>query len=350
MSIIDRPEWYHHGGFYRSVDLNVPWVASPQYHAKPIPPTFVQFQPITVLPPSLDYSKSITSSKKKQRGFNVFQILKEWMGDGTRVIYGASPSEETPQAPPMEVSMDEWKAWGYFARPTVEGVEVQNYPSTTPPPPSLTLQEVVSRLRSPGKSAGHPERWIPGLEHPSLPPRPSRWIESKPGEPLPFPWECQLNPFLQHLPYGPPPLCWNLGKPPSGVMFGKTEAAIPLNAADKAQPATWPFVTHMYINAIAEDPVPTFRWPFMVFNPRGITCGDVFETIYQNFQEHVSASEYQSWEDIRQRPASLAFQARNGGIHNDRLRRVDVLGTHHMFRGLAPHPNREGWTMFVGLA
>jgi hypothetical protein len=120
--------------------------------------------------------------------------------------------------------------------------------------------------------------------------------------------------------------------------------------ADKCQPATWPFVTHMYINAIAEDPMPTFRWPFMVYNPRGITCGDVFETIYQNFQEHVTVSEYQSWEDIRQKPASLAFQARNGGIHNDNLRRVDVLGTHHMFRGLAPHPNREGWTMFVGLA
>ena len=265
--------------------------------------------------------------------------------------------------------MDEWKAWGYYACPRIDGLEVRNYrqsvhcqrfitlltqhysyiASTTPPPPSLTLQEALALLRSPGGSV-HPDHWIPGFVHPSLPPRPSRWIEPKPGEPLPFPWECQLNPFLQHLPYGPPPLCWNLGKAPSAVMFGQTEAAIPLSTADKCQPATWPFVTHMYINGLAEDPMPTFRWPIMVYNPRGITCGDVFETIYQNFQEHVAVSEYQSWEDIRQKPASLAFEARNGAIHNDKLRRVDVLGTHHMFRGLAPHPNREGWTMFVGLA
>ena len=163
--------------------------------------------------------------------------------------------------------MDEWKAWGYYACPRIDGLEVRNYrqsvhcqrfitlltqhcsyiASTTPPPPSLTLQEALALLRSPGGSV-HPDHWIPGFVHPSLPPRPSRWIEPKPGEPLPFPWECQLNPFLQHLPYGPPPLCWNLGKAPSAVMFGQTEAAIPLSTADKCQPATWPFVTHMYID------------------------------------------------------------------------------------------------------
>jgi hypothetical protein len=80
MSVFERPEWDHHGGFYRMVDLNVPWVASPPFPAKPLPPTLIQFQPITV-PPSRDSSKSIRSeTKKKRKDVNVFKILKEWMG------------------------------------------------------------------------------------------------------------------------------------------------------------------------------------------------------------------------------------------------------------------------------
>ena len=30
-------------------------------------------------------------------------------------------------------------------------------------------------------------------------------------------------------------------------------------------------------------------------------------------------------------------------------RRIDILGTQCLFKGLEPHPNREGWSMFLGL-
>jgi hypothetical protein len=133
-------------------------------------------------------------------------------------------------------------------------------------------------------------------------------------------------------------------------MFGHTKVTIPLDVPDKCQPATWPLVTHMYINAIAEDPLPVFPWPIMVYNPTGVKCEDVFETIYNNFQAHITQDEFYSWETLRQTPAKLAYEARNGPTRGDQLRRVDYLGTHHMFRGLEPHPNREGWLMFVGLA
>lgn len=216
-------------------------------------------------------------------------------------------------------------------------------------PSNIDVQQVFDSLRDPDGSR-HPERWIAGLEHPAIPPRPKRWTEPRPGDPLPFPWEVQLNPFLQHLPFGPPPLCWNVGLDLSKVMIGQTMATIPLCPADKSQPATYPFLTHMYINAIADDPLPVFPWPIMVYNPRGIKCIDVFQAVYQNFQQHVALAEYESWDGVRQAPAKLAFEARWGQARDERMRRSDFLGTHCMFRGLEPHPNREGWMMFVGLA
>ena len=81
MSVYQRPAWDHHGGFYRSVDLNVPWIASPPFKAEPLPPTLVHFQPIVVPSPSRDLHKPIPSENKKRRDFGVFQILKEWMGN-----------------------------------------------------------------------------------------------------------------------------------------------------------------------------------------------------------------------------------------------------------------------------
>jgi hypothetical protein len=82
MSVFERPVWDHHGGLYRSIDLDAPWVASPLFEAKPLPPAFVQFLPITVPSPSKDSKISITPDiNKKRRGFTVLQILKEWMGN-----------------------------------------------------------------------------------------------------------------------------------------------------------------------------------------------------------------------------------------------------------------------------
>lgn len=210
---------------------------------------------------------------------------------------------------------------------------------------------MFARLRSPGGTE-HPELWIPGLEHPSIPPRPGRWSDPRPGEPLPFPWECQLNPFLEHKLFGVSALYWDLGQPHGGILYGEAEATIPLSPADKAQPATWPFLTHMYINAVADDTAPHFPWPFMVFNPRGIKCEDVFEAIFENFQQHVSQHEHDSWSALRQRQSGRAYHIRlaSEDREGDGLRRIDYLGHRVMFRGLEPNPNRDGsgWVMFIG--
>ena len=197
-------------------------------------------------------------------------------------------------------------------------------------------------------------QWIPGLQHPALPPRPRRWKNPVVGGPQPFPWELQLNPFLQHRIYGLAPVCWDVAVEPARVLMGYellvSERTIPLNDADKAQPATYPFVTHMYINGIADYPLDRFPWPIMIHNDHGITCADVFEGIYRDFNLHVSRDEYNSWNAFQRQQTEAAFQVRGGAERGDDVRRYDILGTHRMFRGLEPHPNLEGWMMFLGIA
>jgi hypothetical protein len=58
-------------------------------------------------------------------------------------------------------------------------------------------------------------------------------------------------------------------------MYSETgpDITIPLSAADRAQPATYPFVTIMEIREVADDTAPRFPWPVWVINERGQITG-----------------------------------------------------------------------------
>lgn len=110
----------------------------------------------------------------------------------------------------------------------------------------------------------------------------------------------------------------------------------------------------MFINAIGDDPIQPFLWPFMVRNPEGIKCEDIYNAVYENFQQYVSQSEYYDWPQVRQIQVTKAYRARlsSRSNHNsgfvEGIQRVDYLGDNIMFRGLEPNPNIDGWVMFVG--
>lgn len=92
---------------------------------------------------------------------------------------------------------------------------------------------------------------------------------------------------------------------------------------------------------------------------------DVFQALYDNFQQHVSRREYNNWDERQQNIARSACWNRHGQNqhrHNwlgesalpggPHLRRIDYLGDRVMFRGLEPVPAQEkngsAWILFLG--
>ncbi|KAJ7189460.1 hypothetical protein GGX14DRAFT_383227 [Mycena pura] len=261
---------------------------------------------------------------------------------------------QLPLQPPStkQLPLSEWRAFGAYSRPTVNGVDVHNTftPSPTPyrelDPDEVDVEEVFRSLRSPS-GATHPERWVRGIKHPALPQNPN-WHVPGPNEPLPFPWECQLNPFLQASVTGPAPVYWNILKSRGMVLFGgPLDVSIPLAPQDLAQPATFPLVTHMYISGLGLAAA-RFPWKFCVVNAAGVRVRDVFDAILINFFELVFPAEVAQWAPERLARAKLEFQLRGGDVATDGLRRMDCLGGQLYFRGLAPNPDRTGWLLFVG--
>lgn len=131
---------------------------------------------------------------------------------------------------------------------------------------------VFNSLMSPDGTP-HPERWIPGMQHPSLPPRPNLpgWRTPQPGSVSALPGKCALNPFMVHSPAGRPAVTFDMGVHPLGICYSETgpNTTIPLAESDRAQPATYPLVTEMHIIYVADDPAPQFPWPVTVENQRG---------------------------------------------------------------------------------
>ncbi|RXW20764.1 hypothetical protein EST38_g5076 [Candolleomyces aberdarensis] len=234
----------------------------------------------------------------------------------------------------------------------------------------MTVEEVFQSLSS-SNGLPHPERWKLGITHPSLPPRPTRWSPPDPTKPLPFPWEVQLNPFLEHILSGVPRLYWDIQEDISAAQLGiesdetpqedaTPEASRPLSEPDLAQPATYPFLTHMYVNALADDISRKFAWPFMVLNPHGIKIRDIINSVYFNFQEYVREREFYGWTVARRKEAARThrkrcdpqehpFKAMAGEVNvDDDMRRIDYLGNRTLFRGLAPNPDMTGWVLYLG--
>jgi len=249
----------------------------------------------------------------------------------------------------------EWKQYGYWARPFLNDVECPNSPVDSETSVSTeALKDIIRNLRGPSPYDEHPELWPPGIKHRSLPPRPTRWTLPVPGEPLPFPWEVQLNPLLQHMIWGPSPLSWYIGVDPydnNALSYGRTRFDVPCAQADRAQPATWPFLTHMHFNAVAGDTAPKFPWPFTVCNARGLKCGDVLSGIYTEFNQPVTRDEKMSWPPLRQKAAqdALEFRCRLQERQvQDEMRRYDSLGGVMWFRGIEPTIDGEGWMICFG--
>ncbi|KAG2023782.1 hypothetical protein CC2G_001397 [Coprinopsis cinerea AmutBmut pab1-1] len=332
------------------------------------------------------------SRKKRDDESSIVSVETKVKGDKLKVKVPAplvmdepvaAPSPPAPPTLPDRVKPHEWKEWGYYARPYIRGVQVYNTPSPYLAPlgsvesqvnyqvqhiseTNLTPSQVFDSLVGPDGLTPHPENWKLGMEHPSLPPRPKRWAEyPDPAKPLPFPWEVQLNPFLEHILYGVPRMYWDIRCDISACQHGipNDTRCRPLLPADLSQPASYPFLTHLYINALADDISPKFQWPIMVSNPYGVKVRDVVSSIYENFQEYVFEKEFWGWGLTRRREASKARRERCDpegvnawglelgvmpGGRDDRMRRIDYLGGKTLFRGLAPNPDATGWVLYLG--
>ncbi|KAF5337950.1 hypothetical protein D9611_015027 [Ephemerocybe angulata] len=405
-----RPRWQQYGGFYRPVrDPSIPWVPSPPHSPMPLAnaPVFeidfnlkpgelssIDSSPTSdwsfTLPPNVIQRPTVHDhgdpSLVPKRMSTMRRLVRRFTSRGRSRPSTSSPAPTAKGKMPMldslpdpqrslRVQPHEWKAYGYWARPIVGNVQVHN--SESPPQhfaplqhikdTSMTPEDVFDSLYSP-RTGFHPERWKLGIEHPSLPPRATRWAPPDPTKPLPFPWEVQLNPFLEHVLFGVPRVYWDVREDVSAAQYGVNgsgdEGCRPLTPADFAQPASWPFLTHMYINALADDMAERFAWPLMVINPDGIKVRDVLNCVYANFREGVKADEYWGphWTTARRKEAAKAhgrrtdvtapeneWKALEGYVDpNDRMRRIDYLGQRTLFRGLGPNPDGTGWVLYLG--
>ncbi|KAA1475057.1 hypothetical protein DENSPDRAFT_782661, partial [Dentipellis sp. KUC8613] len=270
--------------------------------------------------------------------------------------------------PPRVVAPEEWRAYGQWARPCLDRVQVENRPFRPQPPPPhpVDMDAVVRSLKGPNGSP-HPENWIPGLPHPAIPARPAAFgpfDSSLP--PLPA-HQTTLNAFLEHRPWGHPPLIWDMRERPSCIFYATTamnargQGPVPAGPTDLAQAATHPLRASLRIAHVADDSAPAWPWPVTVTNPQGVACADVYVALAANFAEHVRAHEYAALTEERQLRVRMAWQARiamppyrrdSGGFADsagDAVRRIDYLGERVMFRGIEPSPERDGsWVLFVG--
>ncbi|KAF8348433.1 hypothetical protein F5887DRAFT_1071371 [Amanita rubescens] len=224
------------------------------------------------------------------------------------------------QAP---LALWEWKAWGYYARPWINGVWVNNYPSRQDIPENVDIREVVASLVEDGKKC--PERWVAGLQHSSLPPRPIRWW----GDPRPVPsLAVSAQSILEAQGCRRPSSLLGLGKSPgcSGPW-----AQPHCNTAASTR------------SAIADDV--ELPWPILIRNKYGVTIQDVLQWIHLNFQEYISDDEWNQWPMYLRNMANISYGKRQG---IDGVKRIDYLGFHSMFRGLEVSDDGNSWYLFVG--
>ena len=245
---------------------------------------------------------------------------------------------------------------------------------------------MLASLRGPD-GARHPERWVPRVEHPSMPPRPDLWPTPRMTFDPP-PATLQLNPFLVHRLTGRPPLHFDvryrledilLGeRPPSSRSSGSASSsghghARRLSADERAQPrrvdfwadgpngaqpATYPGVPRLKIRLLAGDARPSFPWPVTVLPAHTslpVRVHDVLAALKENFDERLDDTDVAALSADRRGMVHQAYWRRVrtpvGGVlppEDDGLRRVDYLGDAIYFRGLEPSPDGEGFVLFLG--
>jgi hypothetical protein len=164
---------------------------------------------------------------------------------------------------------------------------------------------------------------------------------------------------------GHPLVHFDLRLPPSAITLLRGAPA-PLAPSDSAQHATWPALAELTIASVADEPLfaaggGAFPWPVRAANPGGVTCGDVWAALAAAVRLHVRPGEYAALSAARKEQVKLSYWARcapdlpveDGAPPrpgpDDGCRRIDVLGTRVMFRGLEPASGVDGsWVMFLG--
>ncbi|KAL1747975.1 hypothetical protein HDZ31DRAFT_79981 [Schizophyllum fasciatum] len=351
-----------HGGVYRVVDnLNVPFIPSPPRHPpRDLPP--LDNGQVSRL---LNGSREPRSSAVVRAGRKISKLSKDILKNRkqTRAVahteYLKRHHDHRVARRPSPLPLREWKTYGYYSKPCINNVWVDN--STTgkpPPPPRVDVAAIFDSLVEQGVE--HPERWIAGLDHPSLPRRPPGWDTPDLTQPQPFPFELSVNPLFYSRPSC---IRWNMAYSPECISYAEAPPCtfpsgittlrwVPLNPSDLAQPATHPRIPFMHVTLVAPD-MPFFPWPFWVKNKHGITVGDVLNQIYTNFCQFVGRRECDQWSAARRQRVFDACLTRydeavrtSKAKEGDQLvRRIDFLGGCVMFDALKPHPSGEGWVL-----
>lgn len=384
------PNCFLTGDGVHKVVPSQPWVPSPEIPLFPLPnePPAEQLASPPVVPkvkawqayPHFRKPKGTHHKDDllKRRGSRLsLRYWRDWLADKRSRRKDGGGVQETLSSlrsgPRPTVTPADFRAFGHWARPTINNVRVHN---ATPPPerrslPPAGVEALFGCLEGGGRA--HPENWISRVEHPSLPPRPSFW-PSPPLRPVSLPIpdppasELQLNPLLEYRIVGRPAVYYNIRWAEDGAFVSPSPPlqepnsngepvyrAFDIDGPNGLQPATYPGVSYLQITALANDMFPKFPWPITVLSHHGslpVTIKDVLGALHQNFQEYMTKEEVCALEPIRR---DLLYRSYYGRIetmfvreHDSGLKRVDYLGDCFMFRGLTPAPSGKGFILHTG--
>ncbi|EMD32250.1 hypothetical protein CERSUDRAFT_99641 [Gelatoporia subvermispora B] len=368
----------------REVDINKRWQPSPELAPFTLPASIDIAPVVPNPPPGWKFSYDEEVNRRSQVDVDPFKrrSLGSWFSHRVKTLRrrskitqadvsnSSSASVKSSEEKPPGPTPAEWRAFGYWARPKINGMFVHN---ATPRPneQELAPEEVelqFASLLGPEQSP-HPENWRAQLSHPSLPPRPLRWPEppTTPGPPIPT-TKLELNPFLQHRLFGQPAITFDLRGDASVVFIGDFDPPWPnpeqpavlfeTDGSNGCQPATYPGVSELRIVALADDPLGRFLWPFTIVAHHPslpVLVKDVIEGIIANFDEFMTKEEFYGLSDGRRDQLMTTYWSRvfkmvKGKIPgaDDGLRRTDYLGESRFFRGLEPMKDGSGFVLFLG--
>ncbi|KZT24801.1 hypothetical protein NEOLEDRAFT_1134448 [Neolentinus lepideus HHB14362 ss-1] len=342
----------------RVVEYGSPWQRSPPPHASSLLESATDGTLIRTEDEEVAPSESGRRRKKFKRLVRGFRRVFD-PTSSKRLTQSSIHDPIHKPALRRQVKPEEWRAYGYWARPYIRGVGVVRNSSPRPVAheseldPDDIFGDLWGRHGSP-----HPERWVPLSRHPFLPPRPDAFVLPDPASPTPTPRELQLNPYLEHQLLGMPSIVFDISMEPTAITFSATENLIPLMPGDLAQPATFPLVTRIVISAVADDTAHPWPWPITIYNSSGVKVEDVFDCIYENFRQFLTRDEYDRLSEKKRYLVQRVLQARCKPLSDspyapeytdEGVRRHDYMLDRTLFRGLEPHPHEDDtWIMFVG--
>ena len=159
----------------------------------------------------------------------------------------------------------------------------------------------------------------------------------------------------QLLPYDPARsrrlLRFDVALPVDSIRFQGSSYRTKLSDADLDKPAVDGDLTKMQINF----ELGPFEWEVHVKNSRGITCRDVFEAVYETFDEQLTRYEIKQIPPHQTKEIAEAFKLRckvKPGLaeveFRQGLKRVDVLQHGTIFLGLTQPKMGGDWILNLG--